>query len=312
MPTVEDIFHVEYGNKLDLNKQSPDPRGVVFIGRKGTDQGVSARVREIVGVKKYPAGSLTVALGGSILSTFVQQEPFYTAQNVAVLTPRDSDMPLNTRLFYAMCIHANRHRYVAFGREANRTLHLIELPDDTPEWVKDTEITDAAHLTAPADPEPVTLPDITTWLPFTIESLFEVKRGGNHKPGDVSAPLVTASAKRNGITGTIGVAAAHDPTITVAWNGSVGEAFYQPEPFVASGDVSILEPRTALAPEAALFICTVLRQERFRYGYGRKWRSDLMRQTVIKLPVTEDGSPDWALMASYIRSLPYSGTFAAA
>ncbi|CPW95038.1 hypothetical protein [Mycobacteroides abscessus] len=66
------------------------------------------------------------------------------------------------------------------------------------------------------------------------------------------------------------------------------------------------------APDAALFVCTVIRAERFRYSYGRKWGLEQMRNTELRLPVTDDGAPDWELMARYTRSLPYSGTFAAA
>lgn len=93
-------------------------------------------MRPIPGEKLYPAGSLTTALGGSrLLATFVQQEPFYTAQNVAVLQPKDSTMSPEVRLYYALAIASNRFRYTAFGREANRTLRSIPLPRRVPDWV---------------------------------------------------------------------------------------------------------------------------------------------------------------------------------
>ena len=52
----------------------------------------------------------------------------------------------------------------------------------------------------------------------------------------------------------------------------------------------------------ALFFCAVLRQEKYRYSYGRKWNLENMRTTTIKLP-TKDGKPDFVFMENYIRLL---------
>lgn len=54
----------------------------------------------------------------------------------------------------------------------------------------------------------------------------------------------------------------------------------------------------------ALFICAVLRQEKYRYSYGRKWVLESMRTTIIKLP-EKDGRPDYSFMESYMKALPY-------
>ncbi|HDR8932745.1 TPA: restriction endonuclease subunit S [Burkholderia vietnamiensis] len=133
------IFRCEYGNKFDLNKMTAARAyegSVAFVGRSGKNNGVTAFVTEIDGVKPYKAGNITVALGGAILSSFVQPRRFYTGQNVAVLTP-PADMPLSEKLYYCLCIEKNRHRYGAFGREANRTLRTLLLPDrgEVPAWV---------------------------------------------------------------------------------------------------------------------------------------------------------------------------------
>ena len=43
-------------------------------------------------------------------------------------------------------------------------------------------------------------------------------------------------------------------------------------------------------------------QERPKYSFGRKWKTHL-KDTVIKLPQTLDGNPDWKYMEQYIKSL---------
>ena len=94
-------------------------------------------MKELPTHKPYAEGLITVALGGSTLSSFVQSNPFYTAQNIDVLTPLAA-MSLDVKLYYCLCIEANRFRYSTFGREANRTLKYLRVPapEHTPTWVK--------------------------------------------------------------------------------------------------------------------------------------------------------------------------------
>ena len=61
-----------------------------------------------------------------------------------------------------------------------------------------------------------------------------------------------------------------------------------------------------LSPAIGLFLATIVRAEKYRWGYGRKWRPMCMPDSIIKLPVTESGKPDWAFMKRYIESLPFS------
>ena len=136
------LFVVEHGNKLDLNKMEKcafDDDAVLFIGRSGERNGLSAFVKKRPEAVPYQRGLITVALGGSALSSFVQSHPFYTAQNVDVLTPQ-TDMPLDMKLYYCLCIEANRFRYSTFGREANRTLKKLLVPtvESVPDWVHGT------------------------------------------------------------------------------------------------------------------------------------------------------------------------------
>jgi len=75
----------------------------------------------------------------------------------------------------------------------------------------------------------------------------------------------------------------------------------------ATDDVNVLYPKGfALMPATALFICTIIRMEKYRFNYGRKWHLERMREAVIKLPVTTAGTPDWAFMEAFIKALPYS------
>jgi hypothetical protein len=135
MIPLHELFDVSYGNKFDLNKMRPlalPNGGVHFVGRSSENHGVSASVAPLKGIEPYEAGLITVALGGTkLLSSFVQERPFYTAQNVAILKPK-SPMTFADKLFLCLCIRHNRFRYSAFGREANRTLKDLQPVAETP------------------------------------------------------------------------------------------------------------------------------------------------------------------------------------
>lgn len=315
MKSLIDLFKVSYGNKLDLNKMKRLPGhrgGINFVGRSSRKHGVSATVAPLEDVEPYPAGLITVALGGNPLASFVQKWPFYTAQNVAVLKPRQK-MTFAEKVYACLCISRNRFKYSAFGREANRTLHALEIPDkeEYPSWL--TSASRVAEKTAsPATPEQIPDIDPTTWKPFRISKLFVLKKGkrltkANRVPG--KTPFIGALDRNNGLVEYIDQPAIHPAgTMTVNYNGigGVAAAFYQPSDYWCSDDVNALYPLFSMTPAIALFIATIIRREKFRFSFGRKWHVERMEQSEIYLPAKDDGSPDFDFMERYVNSLPFS------
>lgn len=91
----------------------------------------------------------------------------------------------------------------------------------------------------------------------------------------------------------------------MAYNGSIGEAFYQPVKYFACDDINVLNPKFKLDRHIAMFLITMIRHEKYRFGYGRKWHLERMKESQIKLPVDTTNQPDWQFMKDYIKSLPY-------
>lgn len=102
--------------------------------------------------------------------------------------------------------------------------------------------------------------------------------------------------------------------------GSVGYTNYMDEDFIGSTTTSIGYDE-ALNPYIALFLVTILDKEKFKYSYGRKYRTHI-NEAIIKLPIQRnlkggpiiDASkkyskegyiPDWTFMENYIKALPY-------
>lgn len=129
---VSDIFDVKYGINMELNTcdetTSYDPEGVAFVARTSENNGVSAYVKRIVGKEPQPEGTITVAGGGSVLSTFVQRRPFYSGRDLYLLLPK-TEISLNMKMFIVTVLYANQYRY-SYGRQANKTLPylILKLP----------------------------------------------------------------------------------------------------------------------------------------------------------------------------------------
>lgn len=147
------------------------------------------------------------------------------------------------------------------------------------------------------------------WKEYRLGDLFEIKKGKRLTSEDQTegtTPYIGAIDSNNGVSNYIGQAPIHEGnTISLSYNGSVGQAFYQPIPFWATDDVNVLyfrDKTISFNRNMALFICTILKQEQYRYCYGRKWVLDSMNETMVKLP-TKDGKPDWSYMEKYISSL---------
>jgi hypothetical protein len=144
------LFEIRHGNKFDLNKMKkcePAHDAIAFVGRSGERNGIVGFVRKYGDVDPHEAGQITVALGGAVLSSFVQPKPFYTAQNIDVLNPK-KEMSLDVKMYYCLCVEANRFRYSTFGREANITLRNLLVPDlvRVPSWVRGVTAEAVAEL----------------------------------------------------------------------------------------------------------------------------------------------------------------------
>lgn len=126
------ILICSMGNGIDAVITTSDEPKYNYVSRDSNGNGVVGFVDEIEGEEPFPAGAMSLALGGSFLgSCFIQKKPFYTAQNVAVLQEK---VPLSdhTKLFIATLIRNEcKIKYQAFGRELNahfRKDFTIKLP----------------------------------------------------------------------------------------------------------------------------------------------------------------------------------------
>ncbi|MBS3949555.1 MAG: restriction endonuclease subunit S [Peptococcaceae bacterium] len=305
---VKNLFTLLQGNGLELmNMELSETSNINFVSRTAQNNGVVAQVVADTDIEPFPAGYITVALGGSVLSAFVQRKPFYTAFHVMALKP-NKEMKLQEKLYYCMCIQGNAYRY-NYGRQANKTLKNIELPDSVPEWVYTLPI---KPVRTKVQRKELLLLNVHGWKEFRIGNLFRLERCKNSVSGDLSDGddcfYLGAKKSENGVMRRV----TRDESVVSKGNcivfigngqGSVGYTNYMNDDFIGTADLTV-GYNEHLNKYNGMFVVTLLDLERPKYSFGRKW-SSRMANTIIKLPAKGD-SPDWNYMEQHIKSLPYS------
>lgn len=312
MKKLSEIFDIVYGNQFDLNKMSTDCDSEInFVNRGSNNLGVIAKVNKFNNKEPFPPGCITVALGGSVLSSFVQMEKFYTGQNIKVLKPK-TEMSFELLVYYSLCIEKNKFRYSSHGREANVTLNEILIPDYK-------EIPIDYNFNIDEEIKSLKKSKITTKPPieevefgnFRISDLFVV--GGTkttsinmlNEIGGGDYPYITTSSRSFGQTGKFNhfTEKGHVLTVESAINGT---CFYQEKNFSASDHVEKLTPKHNFSKEFLIYISVLINKQRFRFNYGRKANQDRIRNLSISLPIIND-EINFDFIDRFIGSLDFSG-----
>ena len=230
---LRDLFKIVSGNGFDLNKMTTDNKErVAFVTRSAKNNGVGDYVDVIDGVEPFPAGDISVALGGSIGSTFVQVTPFYTGEHQVVLKPL-VPMTIEQKLFIAAIIqYEAQTNYTAFGRELDRyirTTFKIKLPivaEKQPDYDYMTKaMRNLPNLKQYFTSDNMDIDDVSknisknisnkgvvddlsnkTWKSFTVSDLFTVKAGyyskkpSQNTKGERYIPFISATQYNNGVS----------------------------------------------------------------------------------------------------------------
>ncbi len=150
--------------------------------------------------------------------------------------------------------------------------------------------------------------NIRNWKPFRLDALFDIVKGSRLTKKDMkegNIRYIGATAFNNGITNYIGNNEETHPagTLTVCYNGSIGQTYYQDKEFWATDDVNVLYPKFQMSKYAALFIAPLIRAVGKNYAYIDKWKIEDMKNSIIYLPIGNNNQPDWEYIEQYMKSI---------
>ncbi len=305
---IKDLFDYKYGVNLELIRceESTDVDAINFVARTSQNNGVVAKVKRIEDVEPQQAGTLSLAVSGSVLSCFVQTKPYYSGRDLYVLTPKQ-DLSLEEKLFYSMIINKNSYRY-SYGRAANKTFMEIEIPslEESRNFIKSTKI---KKITTKIDSVDMPL-NSSNWKEYRIKDLFKIERGKITNLLEIekgTCPIVSAYGENEGICFFGDVEKKYSNCLTASLNGSgTGYIAYHEYGFNANADCGVLLPKFKMNKFIGIFIASIMRKFSYKYNYGRKLTKTRLENEIIKLPINEQNELDFNFMERYIKSLPYS------
>ena len=143
------------------------------------------------------------------------------------------------------------------------------------------------------------------WKEFRVGDVFECKTTKTMlEPEDGNYLYITRTSENNGITSLIKLENddyLNDKNcITIGAEGLY--AFYQNQDFIAGVKIYTIK-NEYLNKYIALFICTILNQQIYKYSYGRARILEKIIDEKINLPATPQGEPDWEWMEKYVRRI---------
>lgn len=272
--------------------------------------------------KKYSISKgecLTVARSGSSGYVGYQASQCVVGDSAKILEPKFEANTLRL-LFLRSALMVNKAKYAYTDKVTNENYakDIIKLPatsDGSPDWQymeeymrrieQKTKTAISAFVSSKYASRKI---DTAYWKEFRIGQLFDVIKGkrltkANMLTGNIN--YIGATAFQNGVSAKIGNTEHIHPagTITVCYNGSIGQTFYQEEPFWATDDVNVLYPKFKMTRHIAFFMCPIIYKASLNYAYVDKWTAEKMRLSKILLPATPAGEPDWKYMEMYMRGV---------
>lgn len=318
---LQNIFIIKYGVNLELNacEEISDETAINFVSRTESNNGISSKVKSIEGVTAQKEGLITVAGGGSVLSTFVQPEPFYSGRDLYTLETKEN-VSQEVKFFLTTLIKANKFKY-NYGRQANKTLPFIEIKlpiqhnadgtpyiDDSykysdegyiPDWQFMEDYIKSLHhkpLTTQNKSKNVSELSVENWKFFYLKNICNITMGNkmDWSAMTIENPkinFVGRSAVDNGVAGKVDLIDEVKPykagCITVALGGSLGASYLQNENFYTSQNVSVLEFEDNISNAAKLFIsCLIMNESKYKYfPFGRELNTHIRTDFGFTLPI---------------------------
>ncbi|MFC2508457.1 MAG: restriction endonuclease subunit S [Bacteroides sp.] len=323
-----ELFRIEKGKRL--TKADMLEGRIRYIGASGMNNGITARIANQEHI--YPANAITVSYNGSVGEAFYQEEPFWASDDVNVLYLKARPLTQEIALFLIPLIRGVGRRYQFTDKWKKEAMErsVIRLPADEmgrPDWgymegyirqiISQQEYNIVLiNKFTPPHYEIEIRSNVARWREFCVGDLFTVRNGKGITRQEIythpgGLPAIQSGEERAGCIGQIaadycarmGYVVSRGACLTVARSGSSGYVGYQPQQCVVGDSAKILEPKFEANAQRLLFLRTLLMRNKPKYAYMDKVTKEKYEKDTIKLPVLDDGSPDWGYMEGYIEGL---------
>jgi len=317
----DEVFIIKKGKRLTKANQT---EGVIpYISSKSTNNGIDGYIDN----GYTDENCISFACYGCIGEVFYHSGKVWVSDNCNVIYLKNKKLNTHVALFLVSIFFKEKYRfsYGMTGKLKNLVklkIKLPILPSGVPDWdflknytkntiipklpVKVKSVWNRSFDRKPLSNERIAI-NTNSWKWFALKSIFEMEKGERLvKPEREkgSIPLVTAGYKNEGVAEYISneEMKRYNNAITI---DMFSYCFYREYVFCCDDNILVLSNKM-LNKYSGLFLATILNNDKYKFQYGRQYRQKNFKKHSIKLPVTNEGTPDWQFMEEYIKSLPYS------
>ncbi|MCR5308505.1 MAG: restriction endonuclease subunit S [Bacilli bacterium] len=290
------------------------------ITRSAINNGCDYKADYSPDLKVEEGNALTI--GGEGIICFYQSDRFVCGTNMTVL--RHEKMNKYSGLFIAAVINFYSKDRFSYGRAFNK--HQVEnatvkLPSSDgvePDWKYMEDYIEKMWTNNLVDKRnnDVTI-DTGKWKKFPFADVFDLGIGKGKpqikesvQPCSCKDPnrilYVTRTDLNNGAVGFV----LKDENFDVESGNAIiigdttATCFYQENEFI-TGDHIVVLRSSHLNKYTGLFISTMVKNENYRFSYGRAFKKSLIEASTILLPQTKDGGINWEYMGKVIKDIKF-------
>lgn len=305
---VNELFDVKYGVNIDLNKleevSSDNENAIPYVARSAKKNGITAYVEKIKDIDPNPPMTISVAGGGSVMSSFLQEEPYYSGRDLFYLLPK-VPMTKQILLYYCVVLSMNKFKF-SYGRQANKTLKDLSIPDITeiPNEILNYNL-DNNHILKGFDllkSKVIQIGQSLLKVPRNdfkpLDELFYVYNGipsknvlvQPEKAHEYLIPFVRPSKwQSTSYAGYVDIRSIPKDKVYPAGTlyvstdgaGSHTYTYVSIEPFIPNSNVAVLIPKEPLNLEEKLAYAALISANRFKFSYGRKPKGNRLKSILL-------------------------------
>ena len=331
---IGDLFEIQNTLSFNANKLV-EGNEYDYVTRTSFNQGILQTTGFVNKDNINPSG--TWSLGLLQMDFFYRRKPWYAGQFVRKIVPK-FDLPENAILFFTTLLNMQKKVLLSvLVRNVDKKFRniIVSLPI-TPENKIDCDLMEAfireleeeriRELTAylkvsgfdnyklsKCESEALAHFNELKWKEFRIGDLFDIltskKRFDANKIkilNEGKYPYIVRTSLNNGIKGYLNESEEFlNDENTISFGQDTATMFYQSKPYFTGDKIKIVKYKNGLFNKInALYFLTVMNKSFVNFSWGSSsFNVDIIKDQTIMLPVTSDGSPDYAFMETFISAV---------
>lgn len=331
---IGDLFEIQNTLSFNANKLV-EGNEYDYVTRTSFNQGILQTTGFVNKDNINPSG--TWSLGLLQMDFFYRRKPWYAGQFVRKIVPK-FDLPENAILFFTTLLNMQKKVLLSvLVRNVDKKFRniIVSLPI-TPEnkidfdfmeaFIRELEEERIRELAAylkvsgfdnyelsKCESEALAHFNELKWKEFRIGDLFDIltskKRFDANKIkilNEGKYPYIVRTSLNNGIKGYLNESEEFlNDENTISFGQDTATMFYQSKPYFTGDKIKIVKYKNGLFNKInALYFLTVMNKSFVNFSWGSSsFNVDIIKDQTIMLPVTSDGSPDYAFMETFISAV---------